>query len=1120
MDPNAPSYIERDADAQLLAALIAGEYVFLLDSRQKGKSSMVARTIVKLREQGIATVKLDLQRIGANVTPEQWYAGMLNGIGQELNLTDALFEYWEAHTAIGPLARWIGALQEVVLAKVSDKLIIFVDEIDFVRALPFSTDEFFAAIRDCYNRRSDVKGFERLTFCLVGVATPGQLIRNPEITPFNIGARIDLTDFTLRETEAYATALDAEGRSGKTLMERVHYWVSGHPYLTQLLCGHIAADKSISSVPAVDRMVKQLFFSPEARQREPNFSDVERRMLDPDVPGMSAEERRSQVLDLYGRLLRSKGVAVSEENPVVASLRLAGVGHEERGRLRLRNRTYARVFDEGWRRQSLPGGELRRQRGAARLATLRTAAVAGLILVVLSTAAVGLWNLSRERKELIAQLQRKAVELERQNYAEKISAIRYSVEARRWPQAQEMIKKTKSDRFRGWEWGHVAKYFECEMEAEMLQGTLVETDPDGIPQIVNYEGIYDLATNEPKLRSRFPSLASGTLARLAKSGVGFERTYGRRIGEMRIWLDNAGSASIYDANTDELLVPGAPGKRIYALSPHWKSYLLWKEKANNNIELRSARDNRLLSIIRSPLECIAADIAKDKSIIGICRAEVSGSRNELRRWNSLGKTLAIAQTQITGKRVINLKMAPDNLHFVVYSFQSWEVRRLADLSVVASASGLTDPQQEVAFSRDSKLFAVGSGEEGSIRVYETKSGKLVRTLVGLGPTASLAFYPDNKQLAAADWAGNIRVWSLEKPGAVDTFRDEQVYVALLSSDGVNLVTKTLAGTISSRNLRTNRVVHRKVVESEGIPSLLSVGQDSVFLGFSDGTIARLEANGLTEETRTAVFKGNQPHARKLGDGNLLFIYFIEPAVDPRDDNCAVIDTHTMQVLCRFRYEEMPPVESRAFVVDSTKDGALIAMLHMGGKYVSLYSSVNGKLIRRWTTNDRFQGLAISPNGTEIAVSVIRGASKTDGCINVYDTRKGSRIVQIDTPGDYPGNLTYSPTLRQLAGAMGEGACLWDIATGKRIAELKSGSLINRTHFSPDGDRVITSGFENSTTLWDATNGSEVGSLRYSPLEFTAQSNVYETSTFSRDGRDLVMVCPDGAVRIWHSLPWK
>ena len=253
MDPGAPSYVERSADAKLLAALLAGEYVFVLDSRQKGKSSLVARTIVKLKERGVLTVKLDLQRIGANVTPEQWYAGLLAGIGQELGLTPDLFEYWAANQVVGPLARWVGALEIVVLPRLKQPLVVFVDEIDFVRALPFPTDEFFGAVRDCYNRRSETIGFERLTFCLVGVATPGQLVRNPEITPFNIGTRLDLSDFTLDETREFAAALDAPGRDGAQLLERVHYWVNGHPYLTQLLCSHLATDCEITTANARTR---------------------------------------------------------------------------------------------------------------------------------------------------------------------------------------------------------------------------------------------------------------------------------------------------------------------------------------------------------------------------------------------------------------------------------------------------------------------------------------------------------------------------------------------------------------------------------------------------------------------------------------------------------------------------------------------------------------------------------------------------------------------------------------------------------------------------------------------------------------------------------------------------
>ena len=41
--------------------------------------------------------------------------------------------------------------------------------------------------------------FARLSFVLIGVATPGDLIRDPKRTPFNIGQRVDLTDFSFEE---------------------------------------------------------------------------------------------------------------------------------------------------------------------------------------------------------------------------------------------------------------------------------------------------------------------------------------------------------------------------------------------------------------------------------------------------------------------------------------------------------------------------------------------------------------------------------------------------------------------------------------------------------------------------------------------------------------------------------------------------------------------------------------------------------------------------------------------------------------------------------------------------------------------------------------------------------
>ena len=104
------------------------------------------------------------------------------------------------------------------MSKTTAKIVLFIDEIDTVRSLPFSTDEFFAAIRECYNRRSEDLEFQRLTFCLLGVATPSDLIQDTRTTPFNIGRRIELSDFTEAEAAPLALGLahhgDTETRRG------------------------------------------------------------------------------------------------------------------------------------------------------------------------------------------------------------------------------------------------------------------------------------------------------------------------------------------------------------------------------------------------------------------------------------------------------------------------------------------------------------------------------------------------------------------------------------------------------------------------------------------------------------------------------------------------------------------------------------------------------------------------------------------------------------------------------------------------------------------------------------------------------------------------------------------
>ena len=84
----------------------------------RGNSS---RTIAALQERGVKTVFLDITRFGGqNVTPEQWYLG----------LRSEFLAYWKANAEFSFVQRFFGALGEVALEKLTEPIVVFVDEID------------------------------------------------------------------------------------------------------------------------------------------------------------------------------------------------------------------------------------------------------------------------------------------------------------------------------------------------------------------------------------------------------------------------------------------------------------------------------------------------------------------------------------------------------------------------------------------------------------------------------------------------------------------------------------------------------------------------------------------------------------------------------------------------------------------------------------------------------------------------------------------------------------------------------------------------------------------------------------------------------------------------------
>ena len=352
LQPDSPSYIARLADQELYEGLKSGELCYVLNSRQMGKSSLRIQTIRRLQIEGIACASIDMTSFGIQITSEQWYASIVRSLVRAFNSPETfnLRDWWLTNDFLSPVQRLSTFIRDILLESISQNIVIFIDEIDSILGLQFSTDDFFAFIRDCYNRRAVEPEYRRLTFALIGVATPSELIQDKSRTPFNIGRAIDLQGFQIQEALSLTRGFLAKAQKPDAVLQAILIWTGGQPFLTQKVCHLIREDKNLivqgDELEYVSNLIQdKLIKNWEAQDQPDHLRTIRDRLL-------SRGQRVSRLLGIYQQIVL-QGEIIADDSLEEIELRLSGLVVKRQGKLKVYNQIYQSIFDKNWIENSL-----------------------------------------------------------------------------------------------------------------------------------------------------------------------------------------------------------------------------------------------------------------------------------------------------------------------------------------------------------------------------------------------------------------------------------------------------------------------------------------------------------------------------------------------------------------------------------------------------------------------------------------------------------------------------------------------------------------------------------------------------------------------------------------------